>query len=84
VYVVRYVVRDSCQPSRAVLQFPAAPGLYLFFPLTPRVECLQRVYLAIPSPHNLPTLPFDELLPVRSRKVEVDKADVLWLPATAW
>ena len=53
----------------------------LFLSLPPRVECFQRVHLAVP-PNYLPAPAFDKLSPIRLRQVQANEANILRLLAT--
>jgi hypothetical protein len=54
----------------------------LFLSLAPRVECLQRVHLSVPSPNNLLPSTLDKLPAPWLRHIQADEANVFRFPAT--
>jgi hypothetical protein len=72
--IIVYLIAFSPPPTFLLVQ-------PLFFSLAPRVECLQRVHLSVPSPNNLlPSSALDKFPAPWLRHVQTDKANVFRFP----
>jgi hypothetical protein len=73
--IIVYLIAFSPPPTYLLVQ-------PLFFSLAPRVECLQRVHLSVPSPNNLlPSSTLDKFPAPWLRHVQTDEANVFRFPA---